>query len=99
MTETCTDPLLTVSQCADVTLTLTPLSSSDYSSHCVNGTGITTQSISNSSVNANETFPTEGSASASGTAAAATSKGLAPQNTLAAWAIGAVGVVGGLMAL
>jgi len=87
-------------QCADVTLTLTPLSSSDYSSHCANGTGITTQSISNPSVNANETFPTAaGSASASGTAAAATSKGLAPQNTLAAWAIGAVGVVGGLMAL
>ena len=98
MVETCTDPLLTVSQCADVTLTLTPLSSSDYSSHCANGTGITTQSISNSSVNANETFPTA-AGSESGTAATATSKGLAPQNTLAAWAIGAVGVVGGLMAL
>lgn len=83
-----------------MTLTLTPLSSSDYSSHCANDTGITTQSISDPSVNANETSPTAaGSASASGTAAAATSKALAPQNTLAAWAIGAVGVVGGLMAL
>ncbi|OCL11479.1 hypothetical protein AOQ84DRAFT_188204 [Glonium stellatum] len=86
-------------QCADVTLTLTPLSSSDYSSHCANGTGITTQSISNSNVNANETFPSGGATSASGSAAAAKSTGLAPQNTLAAWAIGAVGVVGGLMAL
>ncbi|OCK84744.1 hypothetical protein K432DRAFT_378294 [Lepidopterella palustris CBS 459.81] len=89
-------------QCADVTLTMTALSTSDYNSHCNNGTGVQTSQLSGAAVNANETSPSATGAtsgSASVTAATATHSGLATQRTMAAWALGAVGIVGGLVAL
>jgi len=88
------DPEGGLYQCADVTLTTAPLSTEDYNSHCKNNTGIKITS-ENISGNPNETTDASPSASGSGGAASPTSSpGFAPQQTLATWAFGAVGLAG-----
>ncbi|KAI8934764.1 hypothetical protein NX059_008452 [Plenodomus lindquistii] len=83
--------------CADVTLVNTPLSSSDFSNNCKNGS--TTVSQQNIAGNPNETTTAETSGSASGSASAAApsataSTGAASQAKAVSWVIGAVGLAG-----
>ncbi|KAF2178688.1 hypothetical protein K469DRAFT_642196 [Zopfia rhizophila CBS 207.26] len=80
-------------QCADVTLTTTPLSSSDYDSNCKNNTGVKVTS-ENIQGNPNETTSGTPTANHSGHAASASSTGLAAQQTMATWVMGAVGLAG-----
>ncbi|KZM18714.1 uncharacterized protein EKO05_0006550 [Ascochyta rabiei] len=78
-------------QCTDVNLVNTPLSQSDYTTNCKNGTGI---SVSQENISGN---PNSTSTSASGSAAAsptASSTSGASQAKAASWVLGAVGVVG-----
>jgi hypothetical protein len=88
------DPEGGLYQCADVTLRTAPLSTDDYGSHCRNNSGIKITS-ENIRGNPNETTEANPSASASGGATSPTSSpGFAPQQTLATWAFGAVGLAG-----
>jgi len=91
------DPNGGLYQCADVTLTKTALSTSEYNDNCKNNTGV---KVTNESVGhlANVTG-SETTASGSATAASATSTGMAPQKTVAAYALGAMAVVGALAGL
>ncbi|EOD50868.1 putative gpi anchored protein [Neofusicoccum parvum UCRNP2] len=88
-------------QCADITITNTPLTTDEVSQHCTNSSGVTTQAISNPG-NANET--SESSSSASGTASsssasATASTGAATLNSWSGvWALGAA-ALGGAAAL
>ncbi|KAF2712128.1 hypothetical protein K504DRAFT_464223 [Pleomassaria siparia CBS 279.74] len=81
-------------QCADVTLTSTALSTSDYNSHCTNHTGmkVVTENISG---NPNET--TDATPSASGAAASSSSTALASMPTAASWMLGVAGIAGLVM--
>lgn len=85
--------------CTDITFTDTPLSSADYDTNCKNSTGVSASFVGGA--NPNGTASTASGTSASGsTGASATSKGAAAQKTMmAGWALGAVGVIGGLAAL
>ncbi|KAF2196508.1 NAC-domain-containing protein [Delitschia confertaspora ATCC 74209] len=85
------DPSGGLFQCADVTLTTKSLSSNDYSSHCKNDTIKITQE--NISGNPNETTNADPS-STGGAASPTSSKGFAPQQTVATWLLGAVGLAG-----
>lgn len=89
-------------QCADITFTSTPLSTSDYNSHCQNSTGVTASftNLGNANQSTGNTASTMSmSASGSATAAASSTKtGGVPQMT-AGWVMGAVGVVGALAVL
>jgi hypothetical protein len=87
------DPNGGLYNCADITFTNTPLSSSDYNSHCTNSTGVVTKSINDPSVNAN------GSTATKSGGAPATSSDVAGTVNAAGWLLGAAGVVGGLVAL
>ncbi|KAF3048001.1 hypothetical protein E8E12_005723 [Didymella heteroderae] len=85
-------------QCSDVNMVNTPLSQSDYSSNCQNGTGVSVSQM-NISGNPNGTSGTStvsGSASGSGAAASptASSHSGAAQAKAASWVVGAVGLVG-----
>lgn len=78
----------------------TPLSQSDYSTNCQNGTGISVsqENISGNPNGTSGTSTASGSASASGSGAAASptasSTGGAAQAKAASWVLGAVGLVG-----
>ncbi|KAF2499437.1 hypothetical protein BU16DRAFT_523918 [Lophium mytilinum] len=93
-------------QCADITLTKTALSTTDYNTNCKNNTGVKVSTVSGSPL-ANTTNPeatgavSSKSASGSATAASATatSTGMAPHQTMAAWALGGMAVVGALAGL
>lgn len=79
-------------QCADITLVNTPLSSSDYSSHCKNAsTSVTQQNIAG---NPNETSTETPTSSATTAASSKPSKGAATQAKAVSWAMGAVGLAG-----
>lgn len=87
-------------QCTDVNLVNTPLSQSDYSTNCKNGSGVSVTQ-ENKSGNPNDTSTTTGgsaSGSASGSAAGASPTashtGSAAQMKAASWVLGAVGLVG-----
>ncbi|KAH0283941.1 hypothetical protein KCU62_g8660, partial [Aureobasidium sp. EXF-3399] len=101
------DPSGGLYNCADITFTSTELSSSEYSSHCQNSTGVTVQALTNAG-NANQsTSDASTSAAASGSTSAAasaatgskTSTGAAAQATFAGFALGAMGVLAGMAAL
>lgn len=85
-----------MAQCADVTLTDTALSQSDYDSHCQNSTGVEVTQTDISG-NPNGTSSTTGSATPSGTGAAATGSstpGAAAHATAVSWMLGAAGAAG-----
>lgn len=89
------------SQCIDITFTSTRLSSSEYSAHCTNSTGVHVSAL-NTQANANETEAGKGGSggtSATVTVSSTSSKGLAPQAT--AFGMVAAGMVGvaGMLAL
>jgi hypothetical protein len=73
------------------------MSSADYNSHCTNSSGVSASFVGGAQPNG-----TSGSASgtASGGTASSTSKAAGAQKTMmAGWALGAIGVMGGLAAL
>ncbi|KAF2418006.1 hypothetical protein EJ08DRAFT_574293, partial [Tothia fuscella] len=89
------DPLGGLYQCADVTFVDAPLSTSDYDSHCKNSTGVSASFNGGAFPNGTSGASTASSGTARGSAAStATSKALAAQQTLAGWALGAMGLVG-----
>ncbi|TKA64753.1 hypothetical protein B0A49_12552 [Cryomyces minteri] len=99
------------SQCADITFTSTPLSSSQFASNCQNSTGVTASALTGAAVNANgsdfsvsasatsasASAAASGSASATGSAAAATSS-RAAGSAVYAYSYGALAGVMGLVA-
>ncbi|KAJ9623144.1 hypothetical protein H2203_006080 [Taxawa tesnikishii (nom. ined.)] len=109
------DPSGGLYNCADITFTSTQLSQAEYNNDCKNSTGVSTHALSGAQVNANQTTESGSSSSASGSAsvsasgssasatssaaASSASAGAASQATLAAWALGAMGVVAGVVAL
>jgi len=94
-------------QCADITFTTTPLSSTDYAAHCMNSTGVSVTAFANSATtNANGTLIGAGAAAAASSvvvtattvvsasssgAAVATATSKAAAATLAAGVLGAAG--------
>ncbi|KAF2453213.1 hypothetical protein BDY21DRAFT_310987 [Lineolata rhizophorae] len=92
--------------CVDVTFTDTPLSSSEYDSHCENATGVSVEAVEPGTM-ANMSAHDHGDGDGDGdgdeeggeAAASSTSTGGAPAATWVGWAVGAVGVVGGLAVL
>lgn len=86
--------MLMFHQCADVTLTNTPLSESDYSDHCKNGTGVkVTQE--NMPGNPNGTSSDDSSTpTASGAGSSTSPTGAAAHPTAISWILGAAGLAG-----
>ncbi|KAI9657466.1 MAG: hypothetical protein M1821_003148 [Bathelium mastoideum] len=86
--------------CADITLTTTPLSSADFAKNCVNSTGVATQSLQGASETtmANMTTDSDSAPSSSGSAAAPSSssqKSAGATVRAAEWVLAAaVGAVG-----
>ncbi|KAJ9666687.1 hypothetical protein H2201_003091 [Coniosporium apollinis] len=101
------DPAGGLYQCADIIFTSQPLSQQQYSENCRNSSGVTVEALQNAgspNETSSNTAAPSGSASgsqssAAASATAASSALAAPRATLAAWAMGAVGVIGGLAAL
>lgn len=85
-------------QCADVNMVNTPLSQSDYSSNCQNGTGVsvTQMNISGNPNGTSGSSTASGSASGSSAAASptASSHSGAAQAKAVSWVVGAAGLVG-----
>ncbi|KAF2839775.1 hypothetical protein M501DRAFT_932828 [Patellaria atrata CBS 101060] len=101
------DPSGGLYQCADITFTSTPLSTTDYNDHCTNSSGIQVQPLEGG-MNANESssdghshsHPSASATESEASASTSTSTGLAAQMTpFVGYVVGALGVVGGLAAL
>lgn len=89
---------LTRIKCSDVNFVTTPLSESDYSSNCKNGSGVsvTQENISGNPNDTSGASTPSGSASGSGAAASPTASttGGAAKAKAASWVLGAAGLVG-----
>ncbi|KAF2404739.1 hypothetical protein EJ06DRAFT_463174, partial [Trichodelitschia bisporula] len=86
-------------QCADVTFTDAPLSTSDYTDHCKNSTGVTATLFSGAQADAspNGTTTSGGKTSSAASSAASTAAAAKPSSgagRVGAWAVGVLGAAG-----
>lgn len=85
-------------QCADVTLVNTPLSASDYSNHCKNGSTSVTQENISGNPNSTSTDEPSGSSTVSGAGSSPTgSSGASSQAKAISWTLGVVGLAAMVM--
>ncbi|KAL1304829.1 hypothetical protein AAFC00_003756 [Neodothiora populina] len=103
------DPSGGLYNCADITFTQASLSTEQYNSNCANSTGVTASALTNAgnangsssdaSPSSSATSAASSGASSAAVASSTSAAGAAALPTIAGYAIGAMGVLAGIIAL